>query len=60
MKVYAAVDKDSGLIYSFVITAPNVHDLTTAADLLNADEQVIYADHCYQGIAKRAEMSGNT
>ncbi len=31
MKVYIGVDKDSGLIYSVVVTATNAHDLTTAA-----------------------------
>ena len=60
MKVHAGVDKDSGLIHSVVITAANVHDLTPAAELLHGDEQVVYADAGYQGIAKRAEMAGKT
>jgi IS5 family transposase len=58
MKVHAGVDKDSGLIHSVVVTAANVHDLTPAADLLHGDEQVVYADAGYQGIAKRPEMAG--
>ena len=60
MKVHAGVDKDSGLIHSVVVTAANVHDLTPAADLLHGDEQVVYADAGYQGIAKRPEMAGKT
>jgi len=38
------VDKDSGLIHSVVTTAANVHDLTTAAELLHGDEEVVYGD----------------
>jgi len=60
MKLHAGVDKDSGLIHSVVVTAANVHDLTPAADLLHGDEQVVYADAGYQGIAKRPEMAGKT
>ena len=58
MKVHAGVDKDSGLIHSVVVTAANVHDLTPAAELLHGDEEVVYGDAGYQGIAKRPEMAG--
>jgi len=44
MKVHIGVDKDSGLIHSVVTTAANVHDLTTAAELLHGDEEVVYGD----------------
>ncbi|WP_246833729.1 IS5 family transposase [Synechococcus sp. CB0101] len=60
MKVHAGVDKDSGLIHSVVVTAANVHDLTPAAELLHGDEEVVYGDAGYQGIAKRPEMAGKT
>ena len=60
MKVHLGVDKDSGLIHSVVTTAANVHDLTPAAELLHGDEEVVYADAGYQGIAKRREMAGKT
>jgi len=58
MKVHVGVDKDSGLIHSVVVTSANVHDLTPAAQLLHGDEEVVYADAGYQGIAKRPEMEG--
>ena len=58
MKVHAGVDKNSGLIHSVVVTSANVHDLTPAADLLHGDEEVVYGDAGYQGIAKRPEMEG--
>jgi transposase, IS5 family len=57
MKIHAGVDKDTGLIHSVVTTAANVHDLTPAAELLHGEEEVVYADAGYQGIAKRAEMA---
>jgi IS5 family transposase len=60
MKVHAGVDKDSGLIHSVVVTPANVHDLTPAAQLLHGDEEVVYGDAGYQGIAKRPEMTGKT
>jgi IS5 family transposase len=60
MKIHAGVDKDSGLIHSVVTTAANVHDLTPAAELLHGEEEVVYADAGYQGIAKRPEMAGKT
>ena len=60
MKVHLGVDKDSGLIHSVVTTAANVHDLTPAAELLHGDEELVYADAGYQGIAKRPAMAGKT
>jgi IS5 family transposase len=60
MRLHARLDKDSGLIHSVVVTAANVHALTPAADLLHGDEQVVYADAGYQGIAKRPEKVGMT
>ena len=56
MKVHTGVDKDSGLIHSVAVTPANVHDLTTAAELLHGDEDVVYGDAGYQGIAKRPEI----
>ena len=60
MKVHIVVDKDTGLIHSVETTAANVHDLTSAAELLHGEEEVVYADAGYQGIEKREEMEGKT
>jgi IS5 family transposase len=60
MKVHIGVDKDSGLIHSAVATPANVHDLTQAGELLDGDEEVVYADAGYQGIARRPEMMSKT
>ena len=53
MKIHAGVEKDSGMIHSVLVTATNVHDLITPADLLHGDEEVVYGDAGYQGIATR-------
>ena len=37
-----------------------MHDLTVAAELLHGEEEVVYGDAGYQGIAKRPEMVGKT
>jgi IS5 family transposase len=60
MEVHAGVDKDSGLIHSVGVTAANVDDLTPAAELLHGEQEVVYGDAGYQGIAKRPEMVGKT
>ncbi|MEX1317183.1 MAG: IS5 family transposase, partial [Synechococcaceae cyanobacterium] len=60
LKINAGVDKDSGLIHSIVTTAANVHDLTPAAELLHGEEEVVFADAGYQGIAKRPEIAGKS
>lgn len=41
---FAGVDNDLGLIYSEVVTADKVHDLTSAAAFLNGDEEVAHGD----------------
>ncbi len=45
---------------SVVTTAANVHDLSTADELLYGDEEVVYGDAGYQGIAKRPELAGHS
>ena len=49
MKVHASVYKDSGLIHSVVVTAANVHDLTSAAERLHGEEKVVYAEFWIPG-----------
>jgi IS5 family transposase len=60
MQVHAGMAKDSGLIHSVVVTAANVHDLTSAAELLHCDDQLVYGDAGHEGIAKKPEMAGRT
>jgi IS5 family transposase len=58
MKFHIGVDKDSGLIHSVVATATNVHDLTPSSELLHGEEDGVYDDAGYQGIAKRPAIAG--
>ena len=60
MNGHIGVDKDSGLIHSVETTAANVHDITRAAQLLHGEEEVVSGDAGYQGIEKRAEVSGKS
>jgi IS5 family transposase len=53
------VDIDSGLNHSVVTTVAIVHDLPPAAEL-HGDEEVVYEDAGYQGIAKRPAMAGHS
>ena len=50
--------EDSGLIHSIAVTADNVSDVATAAELLHGQEEVLYGDAGYQGLEKREEMVG--
>ena len=60
MKAHIGVDKDSGLIHSVLTTAANVHDLTSASELLHGQEDVVYGDAGYQGLERRSEMENKT
>jgi IS5 family transposase len=42
--VHIGVDKDSGLIHSFVSNAANVHVFSPAAEPLHGDDEVVYGD----------------
>ena len=41
------MDKDSGLIHAVFDTVVNVHDTTSAAELLHGDVEVVYDDAGY-------------
>jgi IS5 family transposase len=56
MKVHIGVDSESGLIHSVETTAANGHDLTPAAELLHAEETVVYAYAGYMETEKREAM----
>lgn len=56
MKCHAGVDAGSGLVHTIEVTAANVHDVTVAAKLIRADDEVVYGDSGYLGIQKRPEV----
>jgi len=55
MKANIAVDADSGLTPTLVITAANVSDITQAHTLLHGDGSVAFGEAGYQGVEKRRE-----
>ena len=55
MKMHIGVDESYGIVHSFTATPANVHDITETARLLQGDEDCVWADAGYQGVAKRPE-----
>jgi len=55
MKLHIGVDQKSGLVHSAVTTAANAHDITQTDAVLHGEEEVVYADAGYVGVAKREE-----
>ena len=56
MKCNIGVDAGSGLVHSITATSANVHDITQAHKLIRKDDEVVYGDSGYLGIAKREEI----
>ena len=52
-KAHIGVDKDSGIVHSFEVTAANVHDVTQVPKLLTGEEEVVYGDSGYLGSDNR-------
>lgn len=59
MKAHTGVDAGTGYVHTVTATAANVHDLDQAANLVRADDEVVYADAGYQGAHKRPEILGD-
>ena len=57
MKAHLAVDAQSGLVQKVIGTAANVSDISQTHELLNGQEQDVFADAGYQGVQKRPEIS---
>jgi IS5 family transposase len=57
MKAHIGVDAGTGYAHSLTATAANVHDLDEAANLVRADDEVVYADAGYQGAQKRSDIA---
>src|SRR3989337_639400 len=57
MKAHIGVDAGTGYVHSLTATAANVHDLDEAANLVRADDEVVYTDAGYQGAPKRPEIA---
>ena len=60
MKAHVGSDAETGLVHTVEGTAANVADVTVAHALLHGDEDVVFADAGYQGVAKRPENQGSS
>ena len=56
MKAHIGVDAGTGYVHTVTATAANISDLDQTAYLVRADDDIVYADAGYQGIAKRADI----
>jgi len=56
MKAHIGADANSGLVHTVTTTAANAHDITQAADLLDGQQEVVFADSGYRGVHKREEV----
>ncbi len=59
MKAHIGVDAGTGYVHAVTATGANVHDLDEIANLIRADDEVVYADAGYQGVTKRPDISGH-
>ena len=57
MEANLGVDAGSGLVHSLTTTAANVVDIVGTAALLHGDDDNVFADAGYTGVAKRGEMN---
>lgn len=57
MKAHVGVDAGTGYVHTVTATAANVHDLEQIAHLVRSDDQIVYADAGYQGVAKRPDIA---
>jgi IS5 family transposase len=55
-KAHIGVDAESGLVHSTTTTAANVADITATANLLQGEEEAVFADAGYTGAEKREEL----
>jgi transposase, IS5 family len=56
-KAHVAVDQGSGLVRQAILTPANVSDKTPFLDLVQGDEQAVYADKGYDGWWYRQELA---
>jgi IS5 family transposase len=54
-KAHIGVDSESGLVHHVAVTPANEHDVTVAHRLMTGEEETVYGDSGYLGMAKREE-----
>ncbi len=56
MRAHIGTDADSGLVHSLPGTAANAADITETERLLHGEQNDVFADASYTGVAKREEL----
>ena len=59
MKIHSGVDAGSGYVHTITATSANVHDIDEASKLIREDDEVMYGDSGYSGMAKRPEVQAD-
>lgn len=59
MKVHSGVDAGTGYVHTITATAANVHDIDETHNLIREDDEVVYGDSGYGGLAKRKEIASD-
>lgn len=59
MKIHSGVDAGSGYVHTITATSANVHDIDEATKLIREDDEVMYGDSGYIGMAKRPEVKSD-
>lgn len=60
MKCSIGVDPGTGYVKGVEVSSANVHDIEMAAKLIDDDDEVLYGDAAYLGIANRPEIKADT
>ncbi len=59
MKIHLGVNSGIGLIHKITTTSAKVNDITEACKLIREDDEVVYGDSGYIGLAKREEIKSD-
>ena len=59
MKIHIGVDAGTGYIHSISATSANAHDIIEAHKLIRTDDEVVYGDAGYLGLALRDEIASD-
>lgn len=57
MKMHAGVDRDTGLVHTISVTPANESDVVHGSDVLTGEEEEVYGDAGYLGMANRIETA---
>ena len=59
MKIHSGVDAGTGYVHTITATPANTADIDEASKLIRKDDEVVYGDSAYSGMAKREEITSD-